>query len=192
MRAAASAVGSLLPVFVVDAYEGSNACARSWITDDELATYLRANEEALRAAAAFHRPEVAFVGHAIPGRTLGRRALEVEGAVVKMHGSDLEYAVRPRSATRMRPRGAGGARAVVGASADVIARATDACPGSRSSVASWRRAWTSRRSARARAPTRCARSRACWTRTPRSRTASLLDDEVERALDARTRRRSTH
>ena len=50
------------------------------LTDDELATYLRANEEALRAAAAFHRPEVAFVGHAIPGGPLGRRAPSGSGA----------------------------------------------------------------------------------------------------------------
>jgi glycosyltransferase involved in cell wall biosynthesis len=124
-------IGSLLPVFVVDAYEGFER-VRAFVdlTDEELALYLRANEEALRAAAAFHRPEVTFVGHAIPGGPLGRRALGAGGAVVKIHGSDLEYAVRAQDRYAVLAReGLGDARAVVGASADVLARAAEIVPG---------------------------------------------------------------
>ena len=44
-------IGSLLPVFVVDAYEGfERVCAFVDLADDELASYLRTNEAALRAA----------------------------------------------------------------------------------------------------------------------------------------------
>lgn len=124
-------IGSLLPVFVVDAYEGfDRVVAFVDLSDEELASYLRANEEALRAAAAFHDPDVAFVGHAIPGGPLGRRALGAGAAVVKIHGSDLEYAVRPQERyADLAREGLGGARAVVGASADVVARATELVPG---------------------------------------------------------------
>jgi glycosyltransferase involved in cell wall biosynthesis len=124
-------IGSLLPVFVVDAYEGfDRVCSFVDLTDGELSAYLRANEEALRAAADFHRPDVAFVGHAIPGGPLGRRVLGAGVAVVKVHGSDLEYAVRPQERyAALAAEGLGGARAVVGASADVVARATELVPG---------------------------------------------------------------
>ncbi|HEX5936242.1 MAG TPA: glycosyltransferase [Actinomycetota bacterium] len=124
-------IGSLLPVFVVDAYEGFER-VRSFVdlTDEELATYLRVNEEALRAAAASHRPDAIFVGHAIPGGPIGRRALGAGAYVAKIHGSDLEYAVRAQDRYQvLAGEGLGGARAIVGASADVLARASELVAG---------------------------------------------------------------
>jgi glycosyltransferase involved in cell wall biosynthesis len=99
------------------------------LTDDELETYLVRNADALRAAAATHRPEVSFVGHLVPGAELGRRALEPGRYVVKVHGSDLEYAMRPQE--RLRRLAADGvrqARAVVGATRDALERCAALVP----------------------------------------------------------------
>jgi glycosyltransferase involved in cell wall biosynthesis len=182
-------IGSLLPVFVVDAYEGfDRVTAFVDLTDEELASYLRANEDALRAAAAFHRPDVAFVGHAIPGGPLGRRALGAGAAVVKIHGSDLEYAVRPQERyTELAREGLGGARAVVGASADVVARATELVPGIEALgrvVAPGVDVTAFRPRPAADALLEVARLLDEDPEVARGRPSSL-DDEVERALDAR-------
>ena len=103
-------IGTLLPVFVLDHYEGFDD-VRSFVdlSDHELEAYLRANVGAVRAAADVHRPEVAIVGHAIPGAAIGRRALGTASFVAKIHGSDLEYAVRLQARYRdARAGGAGG------------------------------------------------------------------------------------
>lgn len=90
-------IGPLLPVFVLDPYEGFEEVRRFVDLDDrELEDYLERNVEAVRAAAAWHGPDVAFVGHGIPGGAIGRRALGAGRYVVKIHGSDLEYAIRPQ------------------------------------------------------------------------------------------------
>jgi glycosyltransferase involved in cell wall biosynthesis len=117
-------IGPTLPVFVLDPYEGF-ADVRRFVdlTDDELDRYLDRNVEALRAAAASHRPDVAFTGHAVPGAAIGRRALGDAGYVAKIHGSDLEYAVRPQERYRRLAReGLEAARAVVGPTIDTLAR----------------------------------------------------------------------
>ena len=123
-------IGTLLPVFVVDHYEGFDD-VRSFVdlSDVELEDYLRANVDAVRAAADAHRPEVAIVGHAIPGAAIGRRALGAASFVAKIHGSDLEYAVRQQARYRALAReGLEAARAVVGPSGDVLRRCADLVP----------------------------------------------------------------
>ena len=123
-------IGTLLPVFVVDHYEGFDD-VRSFVdlSDVELEDYLRANVDAVRAAADAHRPEVAIVGHAIPGAAIGRRALGAASFVAKIHGSDLEYAVRQQARYRALAReGLEAARAVVGPSGDVLRRCAELVP----------------------------------------------------------------
>lgn len=117
-------IGDTLPVFVVDRYEGFDDVRRfPDLADDELESYLRANVEALRAASESHGSEAAVTGHAIPGAVIGRRALGAGAYVAKIHGSDLEYAVRLQSRFQDLAReGLGGARAVVGPSAEVLER----------------------------------------------------------------------
>ena len=124
-------IGATLPVFVVDRYEGFDDVRRFVdLPDDDLGSYLRANVDALRAAAAWHGSEIAFTGHAIPGAAIGRRALGPGRYVAKIHGSDIEYAVRLQERYRELAReGLQGARAVVGPTADVLARCSALVPG---------------------------------------------------------------
>ena len=123
-------IGTMLPVFVVDHYEGFEE-VRPFVdlSDDELDGYLQANADALRAASAIHRQDVAFVGHAIPGAAIGRRALRPGSYVAKIHGSDLEYAIRPQSRYRSLAReGLEAARSVVGPSAEALQRCAELVP----------------------------------------------------------------
>jgi glycosyltransferase involved in cell wall biosynthesis len=70
-----------------------------------------------------------IVGHAIPGAAIGRRALGAGRYVAKIHGSDLEYAIRAQDRYRELAReGLGGARAVLGAGAEVLERCAALVP----------------------------------------------------------------
>ncbi|MDQ4109121.1 MAG: hypothetical protein M3138_09990, partial [Actinomycetota bacterium] len=123
-------IGATLPVFVVDHYEGFED-VRPFVdlADGELDAYLRANVEALRAAARFHDEEIAFVGHGIPGAAIGRRTLGPGRYVAKIHGSDLEYAIRPQDRYRELAReGLEAARAVVGPSGEALERCAELVP----------------------------------------------------------------
>ena len=124
-------IGSMIPVFVLDRYEGFDEVVRFVdLSDDDLGSYLHANVEALRAAAGWHGTEIAFTGHAIPGAAIGGRALGAGRYVAKIHGSDLEYAVRIQERYRELAReGLEAARAVVGPTADVLARCAALVPG---------------------------------------------------------------
>jgi glycosyltransferase involved in cell wall biosynthesis len=117
-------IGPLLPVFVYDEYEGFQVKRFVELTDDELANYISMNVDALRTAATWLRPEAVIVGHAVAGPAIARRALGPGTYVAKLHGSDLEYAVRVQSRYRdLATEGLSGARAVTGGSSDVLARA---------------------------------------------------------------------
>jgi glycosyltransferase involved in cell wall biosynthesis len=122
-------IGSLLPVFVYDEYEGFEVKPFPDLRDDELASYLDRNVRALRTAAEWWKPDATFLGHAVPGAVLGLRALGKGGYVAKVHGSDLEYAVKlqPRYADLAR-EGLEGARSVTGATRDVLNRAVEVAP----------------------------------------------------------------
>ena len=128
------AIGPLLPVFVLDPYEGFEVVRRFVdLSDEELEDYLDRNVRALRAAAARHEPDVAFVGHAVPGAAIGRRALGRGRYVAKVHGSDLEYAIRPQERYRRLAReGLEDARAVVGPTRDTLGRCAELVPEMRS------------------------------------------------------------
>jgi glycosyltransferase involved in cell wall biosynthesis len=116
-------IGSLLPVFVLDEYRGFEAKRFVDLTDAELERYLDLNVSALRRVAEQIPPDVAIAGHAVPGPVVARRALGDETYVAKVHGSDLEYAVKLQERyAELAREGLEPARAVVGASRDVLAR----------------------------------------------------------------------
>lgn len=123
-------IGPMLPVFVVDRYEGFDDVRRfPDLSDEELERYLRANVAALRAAAEWHDSEIVVTGHAIPGAAIARRALGAGRYIAKIHGSDLEYAVRLQDRYRELAReGLGGARAVIGAAREVLERCAGFVP----------------------------------------------------------------
>ena len=182
-------VGPTLPVFVVDRYEGfDDVRAFVDLTDDELEVYLQANVEALGAAAEWHGSEAVVMGHAIPGPVIGRRALGPGRYVAKIHGSDLEFAVRLQDRYRELAReGLGGARAVLGPGAEVLERCARLVPEMRDlarivqpgvDVASFRPR------PRAEALIDVADRLELDPETARGR-PSELDEQVERALDAR-------
>src|SRR4051812_36605447 len=124
-------IGSLLPVFV-DEYSELEVKRFPDLSEEELDTYLSCNVEALRAAVEWHGgpPDAAIIGHAVAGPAIAHRALGPRAYVAKLHGSDLEYAVRLQERYRtLAAEGLQNARAVVGTSDDVIARATALVPG---------------------------------------------------------------
>jgi glycosyltransferase involved in cell wall biosynthesis len=114
-------IGSLLPVFVVDEYEGFTVKRFVDLTQRELHDYLGRNVAALRGAAAWHRPDVVIASHVVPGGVIAARSFPDTPFVVHVHGSDIEYAVRlqdryaelAREAMERSTRVAGGSRDVL-------------------------------------------------------------------------------
>jgi len=86
-------IGRILPVYVADEYPGFEAKPYPDLTDAELEHYIAANVEAVRAAPV---PDVALANHLVMGPLILARALEGRAPyAVKIHGSALEYTVRP-------------------------------------------------------------------------------------------------
>src|ERR671932_1464743 len=82
-------IGGLLPVFVVDRYEDLEARRLQELTREERERYLAANAAAVRERLP---ADLVFANHVLPG---GAVAHEVGGRyAVKVHGSELEYAMR--------------------------------------------------------------------------------------------------
>lgn len=122
-------IGPVLPVFVKDRYEGYDVKTFVDLTGAELSWYLDRNTYALRGAAGWFDPEVVIAGHAIPGATIARRGVGSGNYVAKIHGSDLEYAVRLEDRYRDLAReGLEGARTIVGATNDVLSRTKELVP----------------------------------------------------------------
>jgi glycosyltransferase involved in cell wall biosynthesis len=84
-------IGRVLPVYVADTYEGFDAKPFPELTDAELEHYIAANVEAVRAVPP---PDVALANHLVMGPVILARA-GVSPYAVKIHGSALEYTVRP-------------------------------------------------------------------------------------------------
>ena len=123
-------VGTIVPVFVVDRYEGFAEVKRFVdLTAHELDAYLHANVEAVKAAEAWHGSDVSIFGHVVPGAAIARRALGPGRYLVKVHGSDLEYAVRHQARYQSLAReGLSAAQAVVGPSREVLERTASFAP----------------------------------------------------------------
>ncbi|HYH88801.1 MAG TPA: glycosyltransferase [Solirubrobacteraceae bacterium] len=88
-------LGGLLPVYVADRYDGIEAKPFSDLTDAELDRYLEHNVAAVREVAERVRPDVALANHLVMGPAVLARALEGVPYAVKVHGSALEYTVKP-------------------------------------------------------------------------------------------------
>jgi hypothetical protein len=89
-------IGGLLPLYVQDRYEGIEAKTFADCSDEEVADYIQANVEAVREVAELVRPEVALANHLVMGPVILARALgERTPYAVKVHGSALEYTVKP-------------------------------------------------------------------------------------------------
>ena len=81
----------LLPVFVVDRYEGMRPKLLQEWTDEEKRRYVDANAAALRSLG---EPDLRFANHVLMGAPVGAAA--GGRLAVKAHGSELEYAMRGR------------------------------------------------------------------------------------------------
>ena len=90
-------IGGLLPVYVADRYEGVEARPFSELSVDEVAGYVERNVAAVAEVVARARPDVALANHLVMGPLILARALAAAGVpyAVKIHGSALEYTVKP-------------------------------------------------------------------------------------------------
>ncbi len=90
-------IGGLLPVYVADRYEEIEARPFPECSKAEIDRYVRANVDAVSDVIARHRPDVALANHLIMGPAILSRALSRTGVpyAVKVHGSALEYTVKP-------------------------------------------------------------------------------------------------
>jgi glycosyltransferase involved in cell wall biosynthesis len=89
-------IANLLPVYVADRYEGIEARTFARCSDLELERYLEANVAAVADVVALAAPQLALANHLIMGPAILARALP--GTIpyaVKVHGSALEYTVKP-------------------------------------------------------------------------------------------------
>jgi glycosyltransferase involved in cell wall biosynthesis len=92
-------IGPVLPVYVADHYDGFDARPFPSLTDEQVERYIGLNAAAVRDVAAAAEPDVALANHVVMGPVILARALA--GRIpyaVKIHGSALEYTVRPHAA----------------------------------------------------------------------------------------------
>lgn len=88
-------IGGLLPVYVRDPYEGFEVKTFPELTDVELDRYIEANVAAVReVAAAAGGIDAALANHLVMGPAILARA-DVAPFAAKIHGSALEYTVKP-------------------------------------------------------------------------------------------------
>ena len=90
-------IGGLLPVYVPDRYDGVEARPFTELSDAELDAYLGANVAAVREVCERVAPDVALANHLVMGPAILARALAGTRVpyAVKVHGSALEYTVKP-------------------------------------------------------------------------------------------------
>jgi glycosyltransferase involved in cell wall biosynthesis len=106
-------IGGLLPVYVKDPYEGFEVKAFPELSEEELDRYLDANVTAVRAVAEQAGGiDVALANHLVMGPAILARA-DVGPFAAKVHGSALEYTVKPHLA-RFGPFAEEGMRAASG------------------------------------------------------------------------------
>jgi glycosyltransferase involved in cell wall biosynthesis len=109
-------IAGLLPVYVADRYEGVEARPFEDLTEAELDRYLERNVAAVREVARLATPDVALANHLVMGPLVLARGLEGLDVpyAVKIHGSALEYTVKPHPRFMPHAReGLAGARGVL-------------------------------------------------------------------------------
>ena len=106
-------IGGLLPVYVKDPYEGFEVKAFPELTDAELAFYIEANVTAVRdLAEQVGGFDAALANHLVMGPAILARAA-IGPFAAKIHGSALEYSVKPHL-DRFGPFAEEGMRAAAG------------------------------------------------------------------------------
>ena len=115
-------VGPLLPVFVLDRYEGIEARHVADMTAAELDRFTAANVEAIRAELAAAATGLVLANHAIMGGPVASAACDGGTPyAVKVHGSELEYAIRGRpQLADLAREGLAGAAAVYAGSEHIV------------------------------------------------------------------------
>jgi glycosyltransferase involved in cell wall biosynthesis len=88
-------IGRVLPVYVLDEYEGFEARAYPDLSDDEVEHYIAANAAAVRDVASRAAIDVGLANHLVMGPVVLARGLDAPYAV-KVHGSALTYTVAPQ------------------------------------------------------------------------------------------------
>lgn len=89
-------IGRLLPLYVADRYPGIEARPFGELSDEQIAGYVAANVAAVRDVLEHARPQLALANHLVMGPLILARALAGEVPyAVKIHGSALEYVVKP-------------------------------------------------------------------------------------------------
>ena len=89
-------IGALLPVYVADSYEGIEARTFAECSEEEVARYIEANVRAVHELLGGVHPHLALANHLVMGPVILARGLAGEVPyAVKIHGSALEYTVKP-------------------------------------------------------------------------------------------------
>ncbi len=131
-RLARPDIGSLLPVYVYDRYDGFTVKLFVDLSDEELADYTDRNVRAMVTAINAFEPDAIITGHEIMGPEIARRACEMSerSYIAKLHGSALEYAVKKQARyARYAATGLGAAAGVVGGSRYMVEEAAAHVPG---------------------------------------------------------------
>jgi hypothetical protein len=98
-------IGRLLPVYVVDRYEGFDALPFPELDEAALDNYLDANVAAIRSVPP---PDLALANHLVMGPVILARGLEGRAPyAVKVHGSALEYGAQPNNLRNLSRRSGG-------------------------------------------------------------------------------------
>jgi len=90
-------IGRVLPLYVADRYDGIEARPFQDLSEEEVDRYLAGNVAAVREVAERVQPDVALANHLVMGPVVLARALATARVpyAVKVHGSALEYTVKP-------------------------------------------------------------------------------------------------
>ena len=125
-------IGSVLPVYVYDEYEGFTAKRFVDLTGEELDAYTTRNVDALATAIRMHEPDAIVTGHEVMGPYIAREACARTNTTYlsKLHGSALEYAVKVQARYRdYAIEGLSAASVVVGSSRYMVEEAASVAPG---------------------------------------------------------------
>jgi glycosyltransferase involved in cell wall biosynthesis len=125
-------IGDILPVYVFDAYEGTQAKLFVDLSTDELTRYTDSNVDVLARVIEGFKPDAIITGHEVMGPFIAREACGRTGShyIAKLHGSALEYAVKLQERYRdFAIEGLTAASYVVGGSQYMIDAASEVLPG---------------------------------------------------------------
>jgi glycosyltransferase involved in cell wall biosynthesis len=125
-------IGDVLPVYVVDHYDGFMAKQYLDLTPAELDEYVSRNRDALAVAIEKFEPDAVLVGHEVMGPFIASEACadSTTTYAAQLHGSALEYVVKRSAEFRdYAIKGLGEAHTVVAGSEYMVREASSVAPG---------------------------------------------------------------